>query len=96
MHGPNIHGHNLRGHSKKLCKNRARLNVRKYYYTQRVVDTWNALPQKVVQAPSVLAFERRLDRHWSTQDIRYDYEADLTQGDPTGYSSEDSDLDIEA
>jgi hypothetical protein len=34
-----------RGHSKKLYKKNCRTNVRKYSFSQRVVDEWNKIPQ---------------------------------------------------
>ena len=34
------------------------------FFPVRIVQTWNALPSEVVQAPSVDAFKARLDRHW--------------------------------
>ena len=57
-------GHNLRGHSMKLEVIRSRLEIRKHFYSQRVVPIWNSLPQEVIDAPSVNAFKNRLDRHW--------------------------------
>lgn len=36
-----------RGHSKKLYKKNCRTNVRKYSFSQRIVDEWNKLPKKV-------------------------------------------------
>jgi len=41
--GPAVRGHNLRLH-----KFRARYNLRKYYFTNRVVNIWNALPDLVL------------------------------------------------
>ena len=32
----------------------------------------NDLPEHVIQAPSVKAFENRLDRYWSNQTFKYD------------------------
>jgi len=37
------------------------LNIRKKFFTQRVVTHWNRLPQEVVGAPSLEAFKARLD-----------------------------------
>ena len=37
-------GYNLRGHSMKLYKSNVRLNIRKHFFSQRVIDTWNDLP----------------------------------------------------
>jgi ribonucleases P/MRP protein subunit RPP40 len=50
-----------RGHSFKLLKKGARLDTRKYFFSQRVVNTWNRLPQAVVEATSVNLFKNRLD-----------------------------------
>ena len=98
----NDQGLHLRGHSKKLFKKRARLDVRKFSFSHRVVDNWNDLPDKVVTAPSVKSFERRLDKHWKSLDIVYDYTAAvrklLVKEDRTGRAdtSSDDDLSIEA
>ena len=54
----------LRGHPLKLRKHRCRLNLRKNYFSNRIVNTWNDLPASVVTAPSVDSFKRRLDNHW--------------------------------
>ena len=42
-----------RGHSMKLAKDRSRLEIRKNFFTSRVVNVWNSLTDKVVCAPSV-------------------------------------------
>lgn len=71
-----------RGHSQKLFKQppgRKKLNLRKQSFTQRVVATWNDLPENVVSAPNLKTFERRLDRYWENQELLYDYEADITK-----------------
>ena len=68
---------NTRGHNFKLYKDRSRLDIRKYSFTQRTVDTWNSLPDKVVNAPTVQSFECRLDRHWMHQPRKYEYKAEI-------------------
>ena len=40
----------------KLEKGRSRLDVRKHFFTQRVVNLWNARPVNFVSAPTVNAF----------------------------------------
>ena len=62
-----------RGHKYKIFKSRPRLDIRKYSFCMRVVDTWNQLPSSVVEAETVSAFERRLDRHWKNQPIYFIY-----------------------
>jgi len=52
----------LRGHDKKLTKARPRMDIRKYFFSQRVVNSWNGLPAKVVNSKSVNAFKNAYDR----------------------------------
>jgi len=59
----------LRGHSMKLFRPRARLNIRKNFFSHRVVSHWNDLPQHVVEAPSVNCFKSRLEKHWRDMDV---------------------------
>jgi len=53
----------LRGHDRKLVKTRSRLDTRKFFFSQRVVNSWNSLPASVVQATSVNMFKNSYDRY---------------------------------
>ena len=50
-----------RGHQYKLSVKRNRLTTRTAFFSQRVVSSWNRLPESVVTATSVNMFKNRLD-----------------------------------
>jgi len=54
------------------------ITLRKYSFCARVVNIWNSLPNEVVEANTVNVFKNRLDKHWSNQDVLFDFNADLT------------------
>ena len=66
-----------RGHSQKLARSHCRTKRRADFFTNRIISPWNSLPQHVIDAQSVSAFERRLDKHWNGLQIKYNFEAQL-------------------
>ncbi|KFQ98782.1 hypothetical protein Y956_11673, partial [Nipponia nippon] len=50
----------------KLKGGRFRLDIRKKFFTMRVVKHWKRLPREVADAPSLETFKVRLDRALSS------------------------------
>jgi len=44
-------------------------DLRKYFFTSRVVNVWNCLSSFVIAADSVNCFKNRLDNFWKNDDI---------------------------
>ena len=54
-----------RGNSLKLNKPRSRLNIRQNFFSQRVINAWNQLPEFVISSStSVNRFKNTIDRHF--------------------------------
>lgn len=56
--------YDTRGHCFKLATSRSRLEVRRNFFSQRVISHWNRLPAHVVEADTVNTFKNRLDKEW--------------------------------
>jgi len=54
-------GH-FRGNRLKLLKGRMRLEVRKHFYSQKLIEAWNKLPDEVWKVDSVSKFKNCLDK----------------------------------
>ena len=53
-----------RGHSRKLLKRYCRTGLRQHFFSYRVVNGWNILPEDVVMAPTTNTFKNRIARVW--------------------------------
>ena len=60
-----------RGHKHKIFKKHCRTNIRKFSFSQRVVDYWNNLPSEVVEARTVNSFKSRLNDHWKDFPLKF-------------------------
>ena len=64
-----------RGHTYKLYKTRWESALRGHFFTNRIINLWNELPEAVTSAESVNAFKQGLDNYWASKEWLYDYEA---------------------
>ena len=45
------------------------------FFTTRIVNLWNSLPNNVVEVDTVIHFEKRLDKFWQNVEFKFDYRA---------------------
>ena len=75
---PALDTHGLRGHSQKLFKPRCRTTTRKTFFSNRIIDEWNRLPQahsmSLIHHQSTSSCKNSLDETWRSMGT-YSWEA---------------------
>ena len=57
-------------HSLKIRGCRFRTELRRNFFTQRVVNLWNSLPSEAVEATSLNVFKARIDKSLNSKGIK--------------------------
>ena len=68
---------NTRGNKFKMQLTHIHYNLRKHFFSNRIIDVWNSLPNDIVSADSTNIFKNRLDKFWCNQDFKFDWKADI-------------------
>jgi hypothetical protein len=53
-------------------------NLRKQFFSNRIIAIWNSLPNTVVSAESTKTFNNHLDKFWVNQDVKFNWKVDTT------------------
>ena len=64
-----------RGHSLKLLKRSCNTHLISNFFSMRVVNIWNAMPETVIAAPTVNCFKGRFDKFWTH--LKYETDDDM-------------------
>ena len=54
----------LRGHNYKLEKVRTNKSAYRSFFTNRIVNVWNRLPEDIVNSPTLSTFKNKIDTHF--------------------------------
>ena len=61
------------------------------------MNNWNSLPEEIVSAPTLLTFEKRLDKFWENQGTKYDFRKNIqiqhSNNAPDGAGISDEDIE---
>ena len=57
----------------KLYKQFKHLNCRKYFFSQRIIEDWNKLPQEIIESTNIIlwTFKSKLDVFWHSYRFMY-------------------------
>ena len=64
----------MRGHEKKLYQGHVRIEERRNYFGNRIIDVWNALPYAIVGCPTISTFKRSLLAFNLTKFLKQDFD----------------------
>ena len=76
------------GNKFKLQNHSFNHNFRTFFFSARIVNIWNSLPNYVVDVQSIDVFKVRLDKFWAQQEVMFDSTADLTGTGATDQSTQ--------
>ena len=69
---------NTRGHTLKLAKPRNKTNIRQHSFSNRIINTWNKLPQYAIDCKTINSFKTALNRAWANDRLKYEIPPDFS------------------
>ncbi len=66
-----------RGNQFKMQARHTHYRLRGHFFSNRIIEVWNSLPNDVVSADSINIFKNRLDRFWFNQEFKFDWKSDI-------------------
>ena len=69
-----------RGNRFKLFPSNNYNKIRDNFFTNRVINIWNSLPDNVVCAETTNAFKNLLDKFWSNQEFKFKWRVEVSTG----------------
>ena len=57
------HNNRLRGHDYTICKQAINKSKYQRFFSNRIINIWNNLPQDIVNAKSINEFKNKFDLH---------------------------------
>ena len=69
---------NTCGHKFAVKTKLSGTSIRRFFFSLRIANLWNSLPENVVEAPNTDTFKNRFDRHCRGRNLLFDVEIDYT------------------
>jgi len=63
----------IRGHKFKIKVNHSRTRLRQTFFTNRVVEHWNQLPENIVSSSTLNIFKNSIDNHYKNIGLAFQY-----------------------
>jgi len=67
-----------RGNKLKIFQEHVHYNLRKYLFSNRVIQIWNSVPDLVIESNSINSFKNNQGILWQNEDVKFNWKADLT------------------
>ena len=61
------HDSRTRGHTAKLKKHRCNTELRRHFFSERIINRWNKLRQETISAKNINSFKQHLDKERLTR-----------------------------